>query len=179
MEDEEHELFEKGYSKRSVFRSKLGYIVLLVIIAVLLVVSIGAIVGAGVSINHSLTKCTTAGCVELAATVISNMDPSVDPCEDFYNYSCGGWEKRNVIPSGQGTWGVFNELNSRNLIQLKKLIEGNVNNDIKAISVARQLYQSCMDIDSLTKSGADLLVDIINLSGGWSVVDNSSNGMET
>jgi endothelin-converting enzyme/putative endopeptidase len=35
------------------------------------------------------------------------MDKSIDPCVDFYHYSCGGWQKKNPIPPDQVSWGVY------------------------------------------------------------------------
>ena len=39
-------------------------------------------------------SCNTPGCITAAHTLIQNMDPSADPCEDFYQYACGGFEER-------------------------------------------------------------------------------------
>jgi len=38
------------------------------------------------------------------------MDRSVDPCTDFYHYTCGGWIKKNPIPSDQARWDVYAKL---------------------------------------------------------------------
>ena len=38
------------------------------------------------------------------------MDRTVDPCVDFYAFSCGGWEKLNPIPPDQSTWSVYGKL---------------------------------------------------------------------
>ncbi|HEY0783345.1 MAG TPA: M13 family peptidase, partial [Thermoanaerobaculia bacterium] len=38
---------------------------------------------------------------------VSSMDRSVDPCVDFFAYSCGGWIKKNPIPGDQPAWAVY------------------------------------------------------------------------
>ena len=41
---------------------------------------------------------------------LESMDKSVDPCVDFYQYSCGGWQKNNPIPADQASWDVFDKM---------------------------------------------------------------------
>ncbi|HMK22992.1 MAG TPA: hypothetical protein VK466_11715, partial [Terriglobales bacterium] len=49
---------------------------------------------------------------------ISSMDTSADPCADFFQYSCGGWNKRNPIPPDQPSWSVYGKLADENRAQL-------------------------------------------------------------
>ncbi|HET6980930.1 MAG TPA: M13 family metallopeptidase N-terminal domain-containing protein, partial [Myxococcaceae bacterium] len=39
-----------------------------------------------------------------------SMDRSIDPCVDFYAFSCGGWRAKNPIPADQGAWSVYAKL---------------------------------------------------------------------
>ena len=42
-------------------------------------------------------------------------DRSLDPCQDFYKYSCGKWFAANPIPADQVSWGTGSGLNIWNL----------------------------------------------------------------
>src|SRR6478735_1915172 len=45
---------------------------------------------------------------------VSSMDRTVDPCTDFYRYSCGSWIKNNPIPPDQARWNVYSKLATEN-----------------------------------------------------------------
>ena len=49
-----------------------------------------------------------------ASSIIQAMDTTADPCQDFFQFACGGWVERNEIPDGKNIWGRFYEL--RNMV---------------------------------------------------------------
>lgn len=54
--------------------------------------------------------CLTSGCVRAAADFLRNMDTSVDPCNDFYRFSCGSWVDSQVIPDDRTSVSIFSLL---------------------------------------------------------------------
>ena len=51
--------------------------------------------------------CTTKECVQGAAYILNKLDTTVDPCTDFYQYSCGNWIKNVHIPPSKSKYGSF------------------------------------------------------------------------
>lgn len=75
--------------------------------AVCLGVVVCALIGVSIGLGVEKSKgsdddavCNTMGCVQLSAQIASRLNMSMDPCEDFVEFSCGGWRKNNVIPPG-------------------------------------------------------------------------------
>jgi predicted metalloendopeptidase len=61
---------------------------------------------------------------EIAAEVLSAMDLSADPCQDFYRYSCGGWLDSTERPSDQSSWTrSFNVVIEKNREIVKQILE--------------------------------------------------------
>ena len=54
---------------------------------------------------------------------VTSLDPSVDPCTDFFTYSCGGWIKKNPIPADKTSWGFSSKLVDDNRVLLREILE--------------------------------------------------------
>jgi len=71
--------------------------------------------------------CMTRQCVTAASTLLQALDDSVDPCNDFYQYACGGWIKANTIPPGESRWDTFGVLRRKNQLVIKNLFGKSMN----------------------------------------------------
>ena len=54
---------------------------------------------------------------------LANLDTTVDPCTDFFQYTAGGWIRKNPIPETESRWGSFNILIEENNAKVKGLLD--------------------------------------------------------
>ncbi|XP_032157607.1 membrane metallo-endopeptidase-like 1 isoform X4 [Mustela erminea] len=120
--------------------------------------------------------CTSPGCVIAAARILQNMDPSREPCDDFYQYACGGWLRRHVIPETNSRYSVFDILRDELEVILKGVLENSTTKDRPAVQKAKMLYRSCMNESVIEKRDSQPLLNILDLMGGWPVATDKWNG---
>src|SRR5712692_4896345 len=88
---------------------------------------------------------------------VTSMDTTVDPCTDFYTYSCGGWMKKNPIPPDQTSWGVYSKLEDENKLILREILESAATPDPGRDTVKEKIgdyYAACMDEKAIDAAGS-------------------------
>uniref|UniRef100_A0A0P6EFD4 Neutral endopeptidase n=1 Tax=Daphnia magna TaxID=35525 RepID=A0A0P6EFD4_9CRUS len=118
--------------------------------------------------NEENSVCLTKECILSAATLMESMDESADPCDDFYQFACGGWQKKNVIPHGHEGISQFSILDGRIDRFIKEFfLEYNTELDSKAINNTRDMYDACLDLNAVEELGITPLVKILDSFGQW------------
>jgi putative endopeptidase len=115
----------------------------------------GPAAGAGVSIPEPLHG------FDLAA-----MDRGVDPCQDFYQYACGGWFKSHPIPGDQSSWSRFDQLIENNQAILRQILEQAATDRPGRSAVEQKIgdyYASCMDEAAIEARGTVPLAPALDL----------------
>src|SRR5260221_4925867 len=87
---------------------------------------------------------------------VPSMDRSANPCDDFYQYSCGGWIAHNPIPADQAAWSVYGKLADENSRFLWGVLEGLKPGTANRTPVQAQIgdyFSACMDEAAIEKRG--------------------------
>ncbi|GAB3994084.1 M13 family metallopeptidase [Spirosoma daeguense] len=84
-----------------------------------------------------------------------NMDLSVKPGDNFYQYANGNWLRKNEIPASKTSWGSFNELREKSLDAMKALLEESSKTTTKGrlYQMVGDYYASGMDSLTIEKRG--------------------------
>ncbi|RKH44880.1 M13 family peptidase [Corallococcus sicarius] len=97
------------------------------------------------------------------------MDPSANPCEDFYAYACGGWLKTTEIPPERARWSRgFETVAERNQTVLRDILTGIAEGKGEGTPEEKLLgdyYGACMDEPKLEQSLPVLRTYLSKLTG--------------
>ncbi|MDD5992592.1 MAG: M13 family metallopeptidase [Prevotellaceae bacterium] len=94
----------------------------------------------------------------------ANLDQSVRPADDFYQFACGGWMKNNPLPAAYSRYGSFDKLGENNNKRINAILDELKNANYEAGSVERKLsdlYKLAIDSVRRNKEGVSPLMPII------------------
>ncbi|KAK9447088.1 uncharacterized protein V1518DRAFT_407380 [Limtongia smithiae] len=126
--------------------------------------------------------CTTAECVTAAAGILADMDPTADPCDDFWQYTCGGWIASHDIRQDRGDYFTSTVMNEDSLRLSRNILEGDFAStlavaDREIWDKATGVYSACMDTERIAARGGEPIYPILEkLQSTYPVY---AGGMET
>ena len=94
---------------------------------------------------------------KIPGIILENMDTSVDPKDDFYNYVNGNWMKTNTIPDDESRWGGFGVLRKTTRQDVLEIIKtAQIKNNYKEGSDQKKallIFETKLDTISRNKAG--------------------------
>ena len=107
----------------------------------------------------------------VAESVMKDLDLSVDPCTNFYQFSCGGYVRNQTLPTGFAS--KFGALPSKVSDTVRGVLEEVINykTNPEPLIKAKTLYRACLNEDMIEKTGEKAILSFIQYMGGWPTLD--------
>ncbi|KAI4197005.1 MAG: hypothetical protein LQ350_006192 [Teloschistes chrysophthalmus] len=136
--------------------------------------------------------CLTPACVVAAAGIIQNMSPdhkSIDPCEDFSQYVCGGWEQQHDLRPDQDSVTSGSAMYEKSQQTLRQLLETPYSQSQMDGSIAasadqviftkiQSAYNACMDEEMIKHRGSMPLLDVLMTIDKYFPINPADNHQE-
>ena len=133
--------------------------------------------------NGNATKqqvhCYTPECLQFGAEYLRNMNTSADPCEDFFQYSCGSWIKDHPIPPSRNAFDTFFQVYDKNSRSIRRLLEEEDQlPDTSAVRKAKLYFKSCLNDEGVEEATKQSLSAFLAKHGSWALDNQTWNSTE-
>ncbi|XP_045472072.1 neprilysin-2-like [Harmonia axyridis] len=124
--------------------------------------------------------CETEECKDTSKKILGNMDLKADPCQDFYQFACGEFVKKAVIPSSRTEVDSFSTQADVIDKQIHTVLEEPYKKeDARTIQLVKQVYRACMNETDIELHSVNSIKKLLKSFGGWPVVEGSKWNEDT
>ncbi|XP_005189582.3 neprilysin-4-like [Musca domestica] len=104
--------------------------------------------------------------LQKGSEMLKYMNMSVDPCEDFYEFTCGNWNRYHSAASGDTTTtGLLENLQKSLSEKLMEILVTPEREDTKVDRKVKDFYRSCLNLGALKNDYAHKLRELIGEFG--------------
>lgn len=124
--------------------------------------------------NKYAKVCTHEHCRRVSDEILRSIDVSVDPCENFFEYSCGSWIKNHKIPKGRSQFSAITQLSMNNERILMDALEMDEPSDTLTLKKVKNFYRSCLDTRTIDRRGKKPALRFIHDINSWALAEDGS-----
>lgn len=119
--------------------------------------------------------CLTKECIHTASSVLQQMKPEIEPCDDFYQFACGTYLDEEVIPDDKTSINTFSKISDKLQEQLRDLImQERSPSDPHYLQLPNKLYKACMNKTLIEMRGSEPIAKIAESLGGWPLLKGTA-----
>ncbi|KAJ6219977.1 hypothetical protein RDWZM_005789 [Blomia tropicalis] len=134
--------------------------------------------------------CLTPECIQISSTILERIDQSINPCDDFYQFSCGNFIRTNEVPDDYYARNLLQKMQESMFVEMKHNLErqltnetgNNIKDEPIYIRQIKSLYESCVnDTDDMIgmndpiESLSELIIELIG--SHWPLVPSEESAI--
>lgn len=120
------------------------------------------------SIDYNNNVCNTIQCQRSSQSLLQSMNQDIDPCTNFYEFTCGNWHTTHQRPYWSPKISIFSEHEDSILQTIIKFLTYNsslIANEIELpelVEKAKNMFDACMDTEKLDEMSFGPIVKYLN-----------------
>lgn len=106
--------------------------------------------------------------------LLSHIDSAIDPCDDFYRFSCGTFLKNTELDN-RTTRSVQDVMAEEVNAQIRSILEEPIRQQDPAVpNLAKKFYRACMNESAIEAEGLKRAKQIFKQIGGWPTLEGNN-----
>lgn len=125
--------------------------------------------------NNEPNVCISEACAKESNLMVSFIEESISPCDDFYDFACGKFIRETILPEDKSIIMSFTQVQEKVEKQLRSVLNEEIQPDeSKPFKLAKIFNAACLDEQTANQKGIAPMVEILEKFGGWPVVKGDS-----